>query len=137
MGWKVGEVSCGFLFTALALRGAGTGCLLTTLGRRGEGRRERVQEGKPDAMRQIQRAGGREQTRARADTGGNGAKRVPELNVSEPGKKNRESERGCKPPPVSEPLAVAALPGQEGQQGGRTYKTPNLQRERQLGFNRR
>lgn len=35
----MGEVSCGcFLFTALALRGAGSGCLLTVLGRGGEGR---------------------------------------------------------------------------------------------------
>lgn len=36
MGWKVGEVSCGFLFIVPALRGAGTGCLLTVLGREGE-----------------------------------------------------------------------------------------------------
>lgn len=58
-GWKVGEVSCScFLFTVLNLRGAGSGCLLTGLGR---GRGERVQEGKPHAIRQKQRAGGREQ----------------------------------------------------------------------------
>lgn len=38
-GWKVGEVSCGcFLFTVLALRGVGSGSLLTVLGRGGEGR---------------------------------------------------------------------------------------------------
>lgn len=38
-GWKVGEVSgdC-FLFKTLVLRGAGSGCLLTGLGRGGEGR---------------------------------------------------------------------------------------------------
>lgn len=36
-GWKVGEVSCGcFLFTVLALRGVGSGCLLTVLGKGGE-----------------------------------------------------------------------------------------------------
>lgn len=56
-GWKVGEVGC-FLFTALALRGAGSGCLLTVLGKGGRG--ERVQEGKPYAFRQNERAGDRE-----------------------------------------------------------------------------
>lgn len=53
-GWKVGEVSgdC-FLFKTLVLRGAGSGCLLTGLGRGGEGR---VQEGKPQAIRQEWRS---------------------------------------------------------------------------------
>lgn len=37
MGWKVGEVCCGFLFTVPALRGVGSGCLLTVLGRGGGG----------------------------------------------------------------------------------------------------
>lgn len=38
-GWTVGEVVCdSFLFTTLALRGAGSGALLEVLG---EGRRER------------------------------------------------------------------------------------------------
>lgn len=61
-GWKVGEVSCGcFLFTVLVLRGAGSGCLLTVLGRGGEGRGERIQEGKPHAIRQNERAGDRKQ----------------------------------------------------------------------------
>lgn len=90
MGWKVGEVS--FLFLALALRGAGTGCLLTMLGRGGGGRRERVQEGKPYAVRQSQRAGGREQTRARAETGGNGARRSF-LSSTEPAWKEEPRER--------------------------------------------
>lgn len=46
----MGEVSgdC-FLFKTLVLRGAGSGCLLTGLGRGGEGR---GQEGKPQAIRQ-------------------------------------------------------------------------------------
>lgn len=94
MGWKVDEVSCGFLFIVLALRGAGTGCLLTTLGRGG---REKGESSGGQTRRHetdSKRADKSESRHGRK----NGAKRFPELDVTEPGKKNRESERGCKTP---------------------------------------
>lgn len=135
MGWKVGEVS--FLFLALALRGAGTGCLLTMLGRGGGGRRERVQEGKPYAVRQSQRAGGREQTRARAETGGNGARRSF-LSSTEPAWKEEPREREDGKPDDSFNKRASDRDRRDSEEGGQTkHQTSNLQRERQLGFNRR
>lgn len=68
-GWKVGEVSCGcFLITVPALRGVGSGCLLTVLGRGERGRGERVQEGKPHAIRQNEGAKEWDRKTARAET---------------------------------------------------------------------
>lgn len=65
-GWKVGEVSCGcFLFTVLALRGAGSGCLLTVLGKGGEGREFRRANHTPsDRVKETER----DRKTARAET---------------------------------------------------------------------
>lgn len=62
-GWKVGEVSCGcFLFTAAALRGAGSGCLLTVLGKGGEGREFRRANHTPSDRMKRQEARERQET---------------------------------------------------------------------------
>lgn len=60
----MGEVRCGcFLLTVLALRGAGSGSLLTGLGKGGRG--ERVQEGKPNTSQTVKRARDRKRPKNR------------------------------------------------------------------------
>lgn len=92
------------------------------------GRRERVQEGaNHTASDRIQKSKEAEsRTRARADTGG---KEEPREDVKAQGQLRIKEALGC---------GVSAGPARTARNEERTkHPTSNLQRERQLGFNRR
>lgn len=123
MGRKVGEVSCGFRFIVLPLRGAGTGGLLTVLGRGGK-------KGESSGGQTIRHDTDSKSRRLRADrTESRHGKRsetpLPEFGSERRTKRGRKTTRQFR---IKEALASAAsLQGQVGQQGGRTDKTLNQQ----------
>lgn len=126
MGWKVGEVSGGFLFTVPPLRGAGTGCLLTVLERGGE-------KGESSGGQTIRHETDSKSRRLRADKSESrhGWKRsetpLPEFGVTSSERRTKRGRKTTGQFQIREALAAASLQGQDGQQGGRTYKTPNQQ----------